>query len=375
MSKLVVQHVITSLATGGAERMLERIVRETSSHVEHRVLTLKAGGALEERVRDAGAALGSLGVSEELWEGEPQRALELFRSAHGREDVVVGWLHHGNLAAGLRAKALGLPCVMNFRGTSYQEKQPLVLRLLRPFARSADLLLANSHEALSELVRLGFGSGRFVPNGFSGKEFARDETRGRRFREEHGIPQDALVIGALGRAHPMKNHRAMLEAVAGRGTFDPDVWMVVAGRGVAEECAEFVRQEGPRRARVVLLDEQADVIAFFSALDVYVHGSVSGEGFPNVIAEAMLCELPVVATDVAETRLLLGAGNACVDIRYMDAFAAGVDRMVALPCAERRRVAKNNREQILSRFAIESVADLYTTAFRSASKGSRLCAE
>ena len=89
----------------------------------------------------------------------------------------------------------------------------------------------------------------------------------------------------------------------------------------------------------------------------------------------MLCELPVVATDVAETRLLLGAGNACVDIRYMDAFAAGVDRMVALPCAERRRVAKNNREQILSRFAIESVADLYTTAFRSASKGSRLCAE
>ncbi len=115
------------------------------------------------------------------------------------------------------------------------------------------------------------------------------------------------------------------------------------------------------------------MVPLFSMMDVYAHPSLTGEGFPNVVAESMLCELPVVAADVAETRGVLGSANICVAAGEFDAFVAGLDQIVELGNESMRSIGVSNRAHIRALYDIDAVAKQYVAAFTGAGARRSTC--
>ena len=128
-----------------------------------------------------------------------------------------------------------------------------------------------------------------------------------RLRRELGLPAELSLIGLIARYDPMKDHGTFLRAAGLLSKTRPDAHFVLVGQAVDRQNAALttiVAQESIQD-RVHLLGERNDVPRIMQALDVVTPSSY-GEGFPNVIGEAMACGAVCVVTDAGDSRRIVG---------------------------------------------------------------------
>lgn len=130
-----------------------------------------------------------------------------------------------------------------------------------------------------------------------------DQRSGRRL----GLAPDRPVVGMLARFDPQKDHRTFIKAAGILLGHHPEVAFILAGEGISRENADLVgwlKAEGVGE-RFFLLGLRDDVARILNACDVVTLSSAFGEGFPNVIGEAMSCGIPCVVTDVGDAGRLV----------------------------------------------------------------------
>jgi glycosyltransferase involved in cell wall biosynthesis len=175
----------------------------------------------------------------------------------------------------------------------------------------------------------------------------------------------------MARLDPMKDHANLLRAAAGFARENPDARFVCAGDGPLREELERLATSLGLADRVVWAGEIADARAAYNAFDIATLSSAFGEGFPNVVGEAMACGIPVAATDVGDVRLIVDAQGEVVPPRDPDALRAAWGRLrqrlarePALPAAVRGTIVASygvevmvrRTEDILIRLAAERPA-------------------
>ncbi len=192
---------------------------------------------------------------------------------------------HGYAAADfgrLAARAAGAKLVLHehFADPRMPSYQALADRLLR---ERTDAAIAVSHSTREFLVQQ-----RFVPeervrliwNGAPLDEFAPvSRERSRRVRHELGIPDDALVVGSIGRLNAQKGHRYLVEAAARLLATRPHARVLIAGDG---DLMGELRQQATALGigdRVVFAGHRTDVPDLLGALDVFCISSLY-EGTP-----------------------------------------------------------------------------------------------
>jgi len=173
-----------------------------------------------------------------------------------------------------------------------------------------------------------------VPNGIDTDTMRPDAAAGRALRRAWKISDDAFVIGCVARLDPMKDHANLLGAAASFARQDPDARFVCVGDGTAayrDELQALANSLG-LVDRVVWAGEIGAVKAAYNAFDIATLPSAFGEGFPNVVGEAMACGIPVAATDVGDVRPIVGELGEVVPPQNPELLCAGWDRL-------RRRLA------------------------------------
>ena len=100
------------------------------------------------------------------------------------------------------------------------------------------------------------------------------------------------------------------------------------------------------------LGRRSDVPRLMNALDLLVLSSAFGEGFPNVVAEAMACGVPCIVTDVGDAALIVGDAGIVVSARDPEALAEAIERVRIRAADERREFSRRARDRIVAEFSI-----------------------
>jgi glycosyltransferase involved in cell wall biosynthesis len=357
-----------ALTIGGAERQLSLLARGLAArgHAVGLVLFYE-GGVLEAELAHSGVEILSLAKRSRWDPSLLWRWPSIVRA--WAPDVVHGYLTVANmLALTARFKRSAPLVVWGIRATSmdlsrYDASHRLTEKALRLAVRAPDLVIANSTAAAREVRSWGAEESRVVTiaNGVDTARFVPDAAARRETREALRIEPGQIAVGLIGRLDPMKDHATFLEAAGSIAARDPRLVFVIAGDGPQRPRIVADVERRGLSDRVRLVPARRDPERLYPALDVIVSSSAFGEGFSNVLAEAMACGVPAVATDVGDASLLLGSREFVVPPRDPTALAEAIIERLS------REPEHDLRASIVERFSVEAMVARTEAALQAAS--------
>ena len=139
------------------------------------------------------------------------------------------------------------------------------------------------------------GKAVIVPNGADSSAFVRaSESNILAFKNEHGIPNDALVIGRIGQHYETKWSPVLIQAFDWLAKKRKNLYLLVVNpsKPVRKQAAD-----SRFTSRIVIIDKiigDKTLCEAYSSMDVFALAADQGESFGNVLAESLLCEVPAV---------------------------------------------------------------------------------
>ena len=366
-------HLITSLDTGGAERTLVNLVTAMDrDEFENEVITLLKPGPMAQTLTQAGVPVTSLEMGRHR--PNPIVLLSLIRHLRAKEPAIVQtWLYHadffGSVGAffakpdhliwNLRSSEIDHPGIP--RSTRY------LARLLAVLSRWPDAIIVNSRDGQRYHERLGYRPKRWIniTNGVDLNRFRPRRDERPMLRSRLGISADAAVIGLIARYHPMKDVETFLRAASRFQREDENAKFVLCGDRLDpdnEKLTEVLSSLDLGRS-VVLLGRRSDIELIYPALDVLTLCSTYGESLPNVLCEAMACDVPCVATDVGDSVEIIGDCGLIVPKRDHEALARAWHALLGKKKLETG--TNTARLRIAARYSLEKMCAHYESFYRS----------
>lgn len=292
-----VLHVITGLGVGGAELQLRSILQHTRHQSD--VVTLYNPGPVAEMITGDGGRVRDLGMTRNTELSALGRLARLIRA--GGYDVVHAHLYRSCIYGRLAARMAGTPVVVTTEhsiGETHLERRRMTLGVRALYLGTdlcSDATIAVSDAVAHRLTKWGVPARKIemIPNGLDFNRVAFDAAARTRIRDEFALPQDAYVIGVLGRLDPIKRFDLVIRAAAplldeahrllivGDGQIRPDLEAEAARLGVAE--------------LVTFAGERHDVAAMLSSLDLFIASSEQ-ETFGLSVLEALANGIPALFT-------------------------------------------------------------------------------
>lgn len=353
--------------------MLLKLLESMATIANSKVVVLLDRGALSARAESMNIEVEYLGVGQGRFPnlGAIFRLLSI--AYRFSPTVIQGWMYHGNLAAWFISQILFRKARLfwNIRQTLYSldhEKRmtQLILRLSRMLASSPTAIVYNSSISAFQHERRGYPNElrRVIPNGFKTDEFYPDRCARDSVTRDLKLNTNGHLVLHVARFHPMKDHRTLMIAAKQVLIERPETTFLLVGSGVTNNNQELValRSALGIEGAVHFGGERYDMSKLMAAADLLVLSSAWGEGFPNVLGEAMACGTPCVSTDIGDCRNLIGDTGYVVPPRDPSALKGAV--MELLVDDERRSdLGARARNRIETNFSIDIIAQSYANLY------------
>ncbi len=257
---------------------------------------------------------------------------------YGPYDVVHSHLHLFDGLVLAAAAVAGVPLRISHSHNARDSRRPTPLRVLQRLLLGAALGVSATHRVgvseASYWAQFGArcahsGRSKILRNGIEVSSLQNAPEVRAAVRRELGIPEDAKLIGHVGRFDEHKNHAFLLSCFDELCRRDDGWQMVLVGDGPLRRRVMDRSEELNLRSLIADLGVRADVHRILQAMDVFLFPSLY-EGFGIALLEAQAHGLPCVASTKVPADADAGLGL----VTYMDlsagptAWAAEASRRV-----------------------------------------------
>lgn len=372
MTQLSIAHVLSSFGMGGQECVaLDLAKQQRAAGRRVRVVSLSEppDGPMAERFRAIGALTETIPKRGPSF--DPSLALRVAQSLSKGGANMVHTHNPQALVYGAPAAALaGLHSVHTKHGVNPDPIRRMWLRRVASSMVDAYVAVTPTLARLAiEKHECGSTQLHVVPNGIDTTRFSPSADARRRLRTELGIPEDAWVLGTVGRLAPEKNQGLLIDAVA--PILDPRRHLVIVGDGPDREALVERARATLRPELIHFTGARDDVEALLACFDAFALTSES-EGLPLVVLEAMAVGLPVVATAVGGVPDVIEPGRTGFLVPASDRIALMKELLLLSTRPQvARDVAATGRSMVLERHSSEHMARSYDKLYDRILRGAR----
>lgn len=361
--------LIGTLKQGGAERQLVELVKGLDKeHFDITVALFYNEGELREELFGLrGVRLLSLSKSGR-WDliGYNYRLIRILMSL--KPDVLYSFLPEPNIIGLVVGKLAMVPkIVWGIRASNVNMKHYNWLvgastRISAWLSRFPNTIIVNSFKGFLYHEENGYATKNMIviPNGINTKRFVQDQNGRLQVRSEWGIDEEILLIGRVGRLDPMKDYETFLRAAQIFVKHENRVCFVCVGDG-PETYKNYLYNLCKKLGldnKVLWVSSRHDMSDVYNAFDIFTSSSAFGEGFPNVIGEAMACGVPCVVTDVGDSAKIVGDTGEIVATKEPLSLSEGWLVMLKRLEKESNSMAKTASLRINDKFSSETMVKM-----------------
>ena len=367
---LTVLHLNTESGWRGGEAQTLLLARGLRARGHASLLACPPGSPLGERAAAAGIEVVPTPMHGEF----DLRAIAALRRLlrERRPDVVHYHTSHAitlGTLAGLASGAARPPAVLTRRVSFSLQRNPLA-RVKYRFR--IDHVIAVSDGVRWVLIAEGLAPERVtvIHSGIDLKPFVEvGPSAGQAFRRAAGVADGEPLVGCVGALVDHKGHRHLLDALASLSATRPGLRLALVGEGERLDHLRRQAQSLGIAEHVVFAGFRRDMPEVVRAFDLLVLPSVSGEGSPAVVKEAMASGVPVVATELDGVREIVEDGREALLVPPGEPapLAQAMDRLLSDAPLRRRLVeaAAKKVEEYSAERMVERTVEVYERLLRA----------
>lgn len=360
-------HIISGLGPGGAQTCLLNLIKNTEN-ISHSVISLGSQDIYHKILNELNVEYFNIPISTNIISIKNFFILSKYIQKC-TPDIVQTWLYRADLM-GTTANFLtkhknriiwSVRC--SDMGGRYEKGMNFVLlKLLIRLSKIPDSIVFNSFSGAKFHISSGYSPENAVniSNGIDTEVFKSQISLKNEKRNELNIPENIFLAGYVGRYDDVKGHDDFLNIIKK----NLDAWGLMVGDGVTKSSRirEKIKSE-KLSDRIRLFEQRNDIPEIMSTFDVFLSASRS-EGFPTVIAEAMACEIPIIATNAGDTKKILGSDGFISPIGNINELSNNFLLVKKMSNSERQHLGGKLRKRILDNYSMEQMIKKYQDLYK-----------
>lgn len=247
----------------------------------------------------------------------------------------------------------------------------------RPYRRFQVRLLTDKHwhfVGVSDAVKnclIAYKSGfnehntHAIPNAIDITKAEASQLDKQGARQALNLPQDKLIVGAIGQLFARKGHRFLIAALANIQHQFPDLHIGIIGKGPEEQNLRNQIASLGLNDKVHLLGFRENALQYVRAFDIWAMPSLK-EGLPLALMEGISGHLPVIASDIPEMHdVIVGAGGITVAPEDIDALTQALTEYATLDASELENKGQQAFRFLSNHHSIDTYRFNYRTLIES----------